>query len=52
MATRKRWTTEENNILVQAIKANPHNIKKLADMLQLSLKVEHLELVNFIGIKL
>ena len=28
MVTRKRWTTEENNILVQAIKANPHNIKK------------------------
>ena len=28
MITRKRWTDEENNILVQAIKANPHNIKK------------------------
>ena len=28
MATRKRWTTEENNILVQAITANPHNIKE------------------------
>ena len=28
MVTRKRWTTEENNILVQAITANPHNIKK------------------------
>ena len=28
MITKKRWTNEENNILVQAIKANPHNIKK------------------------
>lgn len=28
METRKRWTTEENNILVQAITANPHNIKE------------------------
>lgn len=28
MTTKKRWTDEENNILVQAITANPHNIKK------------------------
>lgn len=28
MATKKRWTDEENNILVQAITANPHNIKE------------------------
>ena len=28
MITKKRWTDEENNILVQAIKANPHNIKE------------------------
>lgn len=28
MATRRRWTNEENNILVQAITANPHNIKE------------------------
>ena len=28
MITKKRWTDEENNILVQAITANPHNIKK------------------------
>lgn len=26
MATRKRWTKEEEDILVQAITANPHNI--------------------------
>lgn len=26
--SRKRWTKEEDNILVQAIKANPHNIKE------------------------
>lgn len=26
MATRKRWTKEEEEILVQAITANPHNI--------------------------
>lgn len=25
MATRKKWTDEEDKILVQAIKANPHN---------------------------
>ena len=28
MITKKRWTDEENNILVQAITANPHNIKE------------------------
>lgn len=28
MAKGKRWTDEENNILVQAITANPHNIKE------------------------
>lgn len=28
MTTRKRWTKEEEEILVQAIKANPHNIKE------------------------
>lgn len=26
MATKKRWTKEEEEILVQAITANPHNI--------------------------
>lgn len=26
MVTKKRWTNGENNILVQAITANPHNI--------------------------
>lgn len=28
MTTKKRWTAEENNILVQAITANPHNIQE------------------------
>lgn len=28
MAMNKKWTDEENNILVQAITANPHNIKE------------------------
>lgn len=28
MATKRRWTDEENNILVQAITANPHNIRE------------------------
>lgn len=28
MKKRKRWTTEEDKILVQAIKANPHNKEK------------------------
>lgn len=28
MATRKSWTKEEDEILVQAIKANPHNKAK------------------------
>ena len=28
MITKKRWTDKENNILVQAITANPHNIKE------------------------
>lgn len=28
MVTRKRWTIKENNILVQAITVNPHNIKE------------------------
>ena len=28
MVTKRRWTDEENNILVQAITANPHNIKE------------------------
>ena len=27
MATKRRWTKEEEEILVQAVKANPHNIK-------------------------
>lgn len=26
METKKRWTTEEEEILVQAVAANPHNI--------------------------
>ena len=26
MSTRKRWTNEEDEMLVQAIKANPHNL--------------------------
>lgn len=29
MTTKKRWTEEEDNILVQAIKANPHNLSKV-----------------------
>ena len=28
MVTKRRWTDEENNILVQAITANPHDIKE------------------------
>ena len=28
MVTKRRWTDEKNNILVQVITANPHNIKK------------------------
>lgn len=28
MATRRRWTKEEEEILVQAISANPHNISE------------------------
>ena len=28
MVTKRRWTDEENNILVQAITANPHNISE------------------------
>lgn len=28
MTTRKRWTKEEEEILVQAVKANPHNLSK------------------------
>ena len=28
MVTKRRWTDEENNILVQAITANPHNIRE------------------------
>ena len=28
MANNKRWTKEEEEILVQAIQANPHNISK------------------------
>ena len=28
MANKKRWTKEEEEILVQAIQANPHNISK------------------------
>ena len=28
MVTKRRWTDEENNILVQAITANPHNMKE------------------------
>ncbi|MBQ1930500.1 MAG: SANT/Myb domain-containing protein [Bacteroidales bacterium] len=28
MSTRKRWTKEEEEILGQAIKANPHNLSK------------------------
>lgn len=28
MATKRRWTTEEDKILVQAIKANPHNLSQ------------------------
>lgn len=26
MATRRRWTEEEEDILVQAVQANPHNL--------------------------
>lgn len=28
MSTKKRWTKEEEEILVQAVKANPHNLSK------------------------
>lgn len=28
METKKRWTKEEDEILVQAISANPHNLSK------------------------
>ena len=28
MSTKKRWTEEEEKILVQAVKANPHNLSK------------------------
>jgi hypothetical protein len=28
MTAKKRWTKEEEEILVQAIKANPHNLEK------------------------
>lgn len=28
MSTKKRWTKEEEKILVQAVKANPHNLSK------------------------
>lgn len=28
MSTKKRWTKEEEEILVQAVKANPHNLAK------------------------
>lgn len=31
MVTRKRWTIEEEEILVQAITANPHNIKQACE---------------------
>ena len=28
MSTKRRWTKEEEEILVQAVKANPHNLAK------------------------
>lgn len=28
MTTKKKWTKEEEEILVQAVKANPHNLSK------------------------
>ena len=28
MSTKRRWTKEEKEILVQAVKANPHNLYK------------------------
>ena len=28
MTTKKRWTKEEEEILVQAVKANPHNLEE------------------------
>lgn len=28
MSTKKKWTKEEEEILVQAVKANPHNLSK------------------------
>ena len=28
MSTKKKWTEEEEEILVQAVKANPHNLSK------------------------
>lgn len=29
MSKKKKWTSEEDQILVQAIKANPHNLAKV-----------------------
>ena len=41
MSTKKRWTKEEDEILVQAIKANPHNLSKA--FREVSLKLERTE---------
>lgn len=29
MSTKRKWTKEEEEILVQAVKANPHNLSKV-----------------------
>ena len=38
MATKKRWTKEEEEILVQAVKANPHNLAEA--FRQVSIKLD------------
>lgn len=41
MKKRKKWTKEEEDILVQAIKANPHNLQQC--FREVSQKVNHSE---------
>lgn len=41
MTTRKRWTEEEDRILVQAIEANPHNKAKV--FREIAARVNHSE---------
>ena len=44
MANNKKWTKEEEEILVQAIQANPHNISE-------ALRTASAKHVNFIGMQ-